>query len=43
MLAAAEHYAGEKGLDSWQLDVIAIESRPGDDAEIVHFENILSN
>lgn len=43
MLAAAEHYAAEREIDSWQLDVIAIEGRPGGEAEIVHFENILSD
>jgi putative endonuclease len=43
MLAAAEHYAAEKEIDSWQLDVLAIEGSPGGEADIVHFENILSN
>jgi putative endonuclease len=43
MLAAAEHYSAEREIDSWQLDVIAIERRSGDEAEIVHFENILGN
>jgi putative endonuclease len=42
MLAAAEYYAAAKELDSWQVDVIAIEGHPGGEAEIVHFENILS-
>jgi putative endonuclease len=43
MLAAAEHYSAEQEIDSWQLDVIAIERRSGDETQIVHFENILGN
>jgi putative endonuclease len=43
MLAAAEHYAAEKEIDSWQLDVVAIEGQPEGEVEIVHFENILSD
>ena len=42
MLAAAEHFAAENEVESWQLDVIAVEGQPGGDAEVVHFENILS-
>ena len=41
MLAAAEHYAGLKGAENWQVDVISIEGRPGREADIVHFENVL--
>ena len=29
MLAAAEHYAAEHDLERWQIDVIAIEGKPG--------------
>jgi putative endonuclease len=43
MLAAAEHYAGEHGVDNWQLDVIAIEGHPGGHADILHLENVLSD
>lgn len=42
MLAAAEHYAAERKIDSWQVDVIAIEGKPGSTQQIEHFENILS-
>ncbi len=43
MLTAAEHYAAEHGIDHWQIDVIAIEGKPGADAKpvITHFENAL--
>jgi putative endonuclease len=40
MLAAAEHYAAEHALDSWQLDVLAIEGIPGVEPRIEHFENV---
>jgi putative endonuclease len=42
MLAAAEHYAAEKGAENWQVDVISIEGHPGEEPDIVHFENVLS-
>ena len=41
MLNAAEHYAAEQNLDRWQIDVIAIEGKPGSDPTITHFENAL--
>jgi putative endonuclease len=41
MLAAAEHYAAENGIDHWQIDVIAVEGRPGSQPVITHFENVL--
>ncbi len=40
MLAAAEHYAAEHALDSWQLDVLAVEGIPGVEPRITHFENV---
>jgi putative endonuclease len=40
MLACAEHYAAEHEIDSWQLDVLAVEGRPGVTPRIEHFENI---
>jgi putative endonuclease len=40
MLAAAEHYAAEHALDSWQLDVLAVEGIPGIEPRIEHFENV---
>jgi putative endonuclease len=39
MLAAAEHYAADNGIDHWQIDVISIEGRPGSQPLITHFEN----
>ena len=42
MLAAAEHYAAEYEIDSWQADVLAIEGLPGTMPAIEHFENVLS-
>ncbi|HNB35611.1 MAG TPA: YraN family protein [Anaerolineales bacterium] len=41
MLNAAQHYAAENEIDHWQIDVIAIEGRPGDVPVITHFENAL--
>ena len=39
MLAAAEHYAAENGIDHWQIDVISVEGRPGSQPLLTHFEN----
>lgn len=41
MLAAAEHYAAEHDLERWQIDVIAIEGKPGTQPAITYFENAL--
>ncbi len=41
MLAAADHYAAENGIDHWQIDVIAIEGRPGTKPRITYFENAI--
>ena len=41
MLAAAEHYAAEHEIDHWQIDVIAVEGKPGTKPKITHFENAL--
>jgi putative endonuclease len=41
MLAAAQHYAAEHEIDHWQIDVIAIEGRPGTEPVVTHFENAL--
>ena len=41
MLGAAEHYAAEHEIDYWQIDVIAIEGRPGSRPTITYFENAL--
>lgn len=41
MLNAAQHYAAEHEIDHWQVDVIAIEGRPGAEPLVTHFENAL--
>ena len=41
MLAAAEHYAQENEIDHWQIDVIAVEGKPGEQPNFTHFENAL--
>ncbi len=41
MIHAAEHYASEHEVDHWQIDVIAIEGRPGNMPSIIYFENAL--
>jgi putative endonuclease len=41
MIAAAEHYAQEHEIDHWQIDVIAVEGKPGQEPEITHFENAI--
>ena len=40
MLNAALHYAAENAIERWQIDVLAIEGKPGDKLTIHHFENI---
>ncbi len=41
MHAAAEFYASEHAIDHWQIDVVAIEGKPGTKPEITHFENAI--
>ncbi len=41
MLAAADHYAMENEIDHWQIDVVAIEGKPGMQPVITYFENAL--
>jgi len=41
MLHAAEHYAANHEIDHWQIDVIAVEGKPGVEPIITHFENAL--
>jgi putative endonuclease len=41
MLAAAEHYAAEHEVNHWQVDVIAVEGKPGTKPVVTHFENVL--
>lgn len=41
MLAAAEHYAVEHEIDHFQIDVIAVEGKPGMKPVITYFENVI--
>lgn len=41
MLSAAAHYAQEKEIDNWQIDVISVEGRPNSHTKITHFENAI--
>ena len=41
MLAAANHYAAEHEIDHWQIDVVAIEGKPGIKPTITYFENAI--
>jgi putative endonuclease len=41
MLAAAGHYTQENEIDHWQIDVIAVEGKPGEHPNFTHFENAL--
>jgi len=41
MVAAAEHYAQEHEIDHWQIDVIAVEGKPGGQPVFTHFENAI--
>ena len=41
MLATADHYAAEHEIDHWQIDVIAIEGKPGSEPKITYFETAI--
>jgi len=41
MLACAEHYAAENGIEHWQIDVVAVEGNVGLQPKITHFENAI--
>lgn len=41
MIACAEHYAAENGIDHWQIDVVAVEGKVGLEPKITHFENAI--
>lgn len=41
MAACAEHYAAEREIDHWQIDVISIEGKPGSTPKITYFENAI--
>jgi len=41
MIACAEHYAAEHEIDHWQIDVIAIEGKPGSTPNVTYFENAI--
>jgi putative endonuclease len=40
MLSAAEHYAAEHEIDTWQCDAISVEGVPSVTPRIEHFENV---
>ncbi len=40
MLNAAQYYAAEHEIDHWQIDVIAVEGRPGLRPVVTQFENV---
>jgi putative endonuclease len=42
MLDAAEHYAAEHEIDHWQIDVISVEGKPGNEPKITYFENAIT-
>ncbi len=42
MLACAQHYSSENEIDHWQIDVIAIEGKPGNKPVITYFENAIN-
>jgi len=41
MMAAADFYAAEHHIEHWQIDVIAIEGKPGSTPHFTYFENAL--
>jgi putative endonuclease len=41
MMASAEHYAQEHGLDHWRIDVIAVQRIAGE-TKVHHFENAVA-
>jgi hypothetical protein len=41
MLNCAQHYSAEHEIDHWQIDVIAVEGKPGLKSVITHFESIV--
>lgn len=43
MRAAADHYAAERGIETWQCDAIAVEGAPGLPPRLEHFENVTAD
>ena len=41
MVACAEYYAAKNVIDHWQIDVIAVEGKIGEEPQITHFENAI--
>ena len=39
IISAAEQYVAKNEVDHWQIDVIAVEGKPGFTPTITHFEN----
>lgn len=42
LLAACQHYAAQHAIDHWQVDVIAIQGKPGQSPRLLHLENVLT-
>ena len=42
LVGAAQHYASEHGIDSWQIDAVSVEGQAGAPPRITHFENAVS-
>ena len=40
MPAAASYYASERGIDHWQIVILAVVGSPGRKPVITHFENV---
>jgi len=41
LISCAEHSAAENEIDTWQIDVISIEGKPGTEPTIAYFENAI--
>lgn len=41
MLNAAQFYTTEQNINRWQIDVIAIEGKPGSEPTVTHFDNAI--
>lgn len=41
MVACAEYYAADNNIDNWQIDVVSIEGKPGEEPVITYFENAI--
>lgn len=41
MIACAENYAADNEIETWQIDMISIEGKPGTEPMITYFENAI--